>query len=425
MSGHEVKLTILLLPCRLILMASSNRLDQRGSTKLARHQQSLLLRARLVGEQIPVAVRPHWWTEPNQDFKKWWEATSKAPCCDQAVDIDVPRLISASASSFSHLPSCRTKLTHSPLGNRQSATGSKSESDKGSLKLWIEIWNASPDTVLGLFLLIAWVMQCQTISKPRKHLASVPNKNKQKQAQQLDALLLSSGLLWDHRPRLNTKVFSQKANWKEKAENFFNNLQCSKAGVADIRQVRLDLKWIGVGFLDLAIFLRVVWECRCNIKHQLMLETSYLGMETHANSTPVQVYATCTCLPKSKAKENGHCQKKILPRLWTTIWQRRAVWKTLFQNKSSGTINPAYLPLELLNNTKAVSMKTRCLSQILPNTLSYNLWGTSHEQQWHPSSYACSTLAVSLKRWDVEAGTIKRTQQRNKGMAEKHTKSLV
>ena len=234
-------------------MASSNRLD-RGSTKLARHQQSLLLRVRLVGEQIPVAVRPHWWTEPNQDFKKWWEAASKAPCFDQAVDIDVPRLISASASSFSHLPSCRTKL-----GNRQSATRSKSESDKGSLKLWIEIWDASQDTVLGLFLLIAWVMQCQTISKPRKHLASVPNKNKQKQAQQLDALLLSTGLLWDHRPRLNTKVVSQKAKWKEKAENFFNNLQCSKAGVADIRQVRLDLKWIGVGFLDLAIFLRVVW----------------------------------------------------------------------------------------------------------------------------------------------------------------------
>ena len=39
------------------------------------------------------------------------------------------------------------------------------------------------------------------------------------------------------------------------------------------------------------------------------METSYLVMETHANSTPVQVYATCMWLPKNKAKENGHYQK--------------------------------------------------------------------------------------------------------------------
>ena len=70
-------------------------------------------------------------------------------------------------------------------------------------------------------------------------------------------------------------------------------------------------------------------ECRCNIKHQLMLETSYLVMETHANSTPVQVYATCMCLPKRKAKKHGHCRKN-LRRLLTTIWQRKAVWKTSF-----------------------------------------------------------------------------------------------
>ena len=56
-----------------------------------------------------------------------------------------------------------------------------------------------------------------------------------------------------------------------------------------------------------------------------------------------------------------------LRRLLTTIWQRKDVWKTLFQNKSSGTINPAYLPLELLNNTKNVPIKKHCLSQLLPN----------------------------------------------------------
>ena len=98
-------------------------------------------------------------------------------------------------------------------------------------------------------------------------------------------------------------------------------------------------------------------EGRCKIKHPLTLETSYPLMETHANSTPVQVYATCMCLPKRKAKERGHSQE-ILPRRLTTIWKRKAVWKTLFQNKSSGTINPVCPPRKLLNNTKNVSIKT-------------------------------------------------------------------
>ena len=47
------------------LQADINGLVQQARSKrfnneLARHQQSLLLRARRVGEQIPVAVRPHW-----------------------------------------------------------------------------------------------------------------------------------------------------------------------------------------------------------------------------------------------------------------------------------------------------------------------------------------------------------------------------
>ena len=72
-------------------------------------------------------------------------------------------------------------------------------------------------------------------------------------------------------------------------------------------------------------------------------------------STPVQVYATCMCLPKRKAKKHGLCRKN-LPRLLKTIWHRKAVWKTLFQNKHSGTINPYVSTPKLLNNTKNVSI---------------------------------------------------------------------
>ena len=127
---------------------------------------------------------------------------------------------------------------------------------------------------------------------------------------------------------------------------------------------------------------------------------------------------------RARQRKMGIAKKKILPRLWTTIWQRKAVWKTLFQNKSSGTINPGVSTPELLNNTKNVSINKTLSSSTLAQ---YFILQLMRNIPWTTmtSSCACSTLAVSLKRWDVEAGTIKRTQQRNKGMAEKHTKSLV
>ena len=50
----------------------------------------------------------------------------------------------------------------------------------------------------------------------------------------------------------------------------------------------------------------------------------------------------------------------------------------------------------------------------------------THERNTYRDDKAAgSTLAASLKRWDVEVGTVKWTWHRNKGMAEKHTKSLV
>ena len=108
-----------------------------------------------------------------------------------------------------------------------------------------------------------------------------------------------------------------------------------------------------------------------------------LGMQaqrqtsTHAGNIPSSYGNPCKLNPcpsvcylhvLTKAQGKGTwALPEILPRLWTTIWQRKAVWKTLFQNKSSGTINPVYLPRKLLNNTKNVSIKKHCLSQLLPN----------------------------------------------------------
>ena len=90
-------------------------------------------------------------------------------------------------------------------------------------------------------------------------------------------------------------------------------------------------------------------------------------------------------------------QKKIglmtsLRRLLKTSWQRKDVWKTLFQNKSSGTINPVYLPHKTPEQHKECVNQQNTVyhnSQQLPKILSCNFGGTSQWQTWPRS---CSVL---------------------------------
>ena len=65
---------------------------------------------------------------------------------------------------------------------------------------------------------------------------------------------------------------------------------------------------------------------------------------------------------------------EILPKLWKTIWQRKAVWKTLFQNKSSGTINPVYLPHKTPEQHKeCVNQQNTVYHKFCPRFLSCKL----------------------------------------------------
>ena len=244
----------------------------------------------------------------------------------------------------------------------------KSETAKGSLKLWTSIMNAAMVSFASVSM--AWVMQWQTISKPRKC-------TQQKQAQQLDALLLSPGLSWGRQPHLKTKVVPSKVKGKDWRLRQYSSMDKSWG--------QRHLPHCPWSWMERC---RLPWsrhrcpsgclECRCNIKHQLTLETSYPVMETHANSTPVQLYATCMCLPKRKAKKHGHCRKN-LRRLLTTIWQRKAVWKTSFSNKPSGTINPVYLPQTTPEAYKeCVNQQNTVYHNSCPIFLSCNLGWTFH-----------------------------------------------
>ena len=86
-------------------------------------------------------------------------------------------------------------------------------------------------------------------------------------------------------------------------------------------------------------------------------------------------------LTKEQGKETRALQEKILPRLLITSWQKKDVWKTLFQNKSSGTINPVYLPRKTPEHYKdRVNQQNTVNRNSCPRFLSYNLGGTSHEQ---------------------------------------------
>ena len=113
---------------------------------------------------------------------KWWAL--KCLCWARHLRLPLPTCHPAQ-------PSCQIRL-----GNHQSATEIVF-TGKGSLKLWMEIMNAG--MVSFAFFSMAWVMQWQSPTK---------------QAQRLDALLLSTGLLWDHLPRLKTKVVRSKGKGK-------------------------------------------------------------------------------------------------------------------------------------------------------------------------------------------------------------------
>ena len=88
-------------------------------------------------------------------------------------------------------------------------------------------------------------------------------------------------------------------------------------------------------------------------------------VNSHANSNTVRACATCMCLPKCKAKKHGHCQQ-ILPRLLTTSWQRKAVWKTSFQTNPQELSTLCIYPIKLLNTTKNVSINKTLAISTLP-----------------------------------------------------------
>ena len=95
---------------------------------------------------------------------------------------------------------------------------------------------------------------------------------------------------------------------------------------------------------------------------------------SHAKLNPCPNVCYLYVLTKEQGKETWALPRKNLRRLLITIWQRKDVWKTLFQNKSSGTINPVYLPRKTPEQHKErVNQQNTVYLKSCPRFLSCNL----------------------------------------------------
>ena len=185
---------------------------------------------------------------------------------------------------------------------------------------------------------------------------------------------LRSSTSFEHQSRL-----SQKAKWKEKAGNFFNNLQCSKAEVADIQQVALKLKCIGARDLDLPIlFLRGVWKAgaRSNIhlrwKHPIHL---WKPMQTR----PLSKCMLLACAYQSARQRNMGIPKKSCQGVWQLFGKGRLFGRPCFKTNPQEISTLCIYPKQLLKHTKKVSInETLSITNLAHDFLSCNLWGTFH-----------------------------------------------
>ena len=121
---------------------------------------------------------------------------------------------------------------------------------------------------------------------------------------------------------------------------------------------------------------------------------------------PFQPCATPICLPMGTAKEQGHGRKSYKVFSLNPLYQIEEDYWNICLNKSWGMNNPAILSPKVLNHTKFVAWQCIFLHSGLTLSHAFSL------------GHGFSIIKV-LPTPD------KRAQQRNKGMAEKHTKSSV
>ena len=170
--------------------------------------------------------------------------------------------------------------------------------------------------------------------------------------------------------------------------------------------------------LDMHI-LQTLWHFQASFLASLSLTWNALPTKSKpplssckVNSRDIQTQpfpqpcATPICLPKGTAKEQGHGRKSYKVFSLNPLYQIEEDYWNICLNKSWGMNNPAILSPKVLNHTKFVAWQCIFLHSGLTLNHAFSL------------GHGFSIIKV-LPTPD------KRAQQRNKGMAEKHTKSSV
>ena len=110
--------------------------------------------------------------------------------------------------------------------------------------------------------------------------------------------------------------------------------------------------------------------------------TMFLGAASIWKAFPVNSKPPAPSCANEPSKHNP-CRTLALPknlqRLLITSWQRKDIWKTLFQNKHPGTINPCVsTPKTPEQHKECVNQQNTVNHNSCPILLSCNFGGTSH-----------------------------------------------
>ena len=127
---------------------------------------------------------------------------------------------------------------------------------------------------------------------------------------------------------------------------------------------------------------------------------------------------------RARQRKMGIAKKKSCQGFGRLFGKGRLFGRPFFKTNPQELSTLCIYPENSWTTQRMCQTKKTVYHKSCPN-MSYPATLEEHPMNSNDIHRVTLALAVSLKRWDVEAGTIKRTSQRNKGMAEKHTKSLV
>ena len=276
----------------------------------------------------------------------------------------MPRLISASAFSFSHLPSCTTKLTNS-LGQSTACEG-KSETAAPSncgLQAWTQQLTAPPP-----FWLPEWWQTISDYLETSQFPTTKTSSTIWRTSSEPWAFLRSS-TSFENQSRL-------KQSKRKKLQTSSIIYSARKLGSRTFD--KSDLTWNGSVSASL-ISPSSFGLFGMQVQHQTSTHAGNI-LSSYGNPCkldPVQVYATCMCLPKRKGK--WALPQKNLAKALDDYLAKGDSLEDPFSKQTLRNYQPCVSTLKTPEQHKeCVNQQNTVYHKFCPILLSCNFGGTSH-----------------------------------------------